>query len=229
MLPPPDAKWNKGGEPLNLYWPRFVKGNADDKCGLCPICAEPKERGGEGEQKWLKVRLLPPLSFLIDLADALALSSLQLKNSSYVYHMSYTHGLSNLTGASSSSLPPSPVLTLARLARLTLSAPAHRSALLAAGRDAHRHVAAEHQGPARADGRGQVSQGASLAHALALSAPSPKLVSLTPISLLQCNDWVKLLSVKNIDAIVPELIWWKVRLALSSLSFPSRRPSPLLS
>lgn len=60
MQPPPEAKWNKPSDPLNLYWPRFVRGNADDKCGMCPICAEPKERGGEGEIKWLKVRLTLP-------------------------------------------------------------------------------------------------------------------------------------------------------------------------
>ncbi|BGP36734.1 hypothetical protein JCM10449v2_000636 [Rhodotorula kratochvilovae] len=131
MLPPPDAKWNKGGDPLNLYWPRFVKGNADDKCGMCPICAEPKERGGESEQKWLK-----------------------LKNSSYVYHMSYTHGLSNLTG-----LPFSPPVEMR-----TVDLP-----------------------PSTKDQRAQMVEG----------------------KCHKCNDWIKLLSVKNIDAIVPELIWWK--------------------
>ncbi|GAA5926532.1 hypothetical protein JCM3775_001043 [Rhodotorula graminis] len=131
MLPPFESKWNKGGEPLNLYWPRFVKGSADDKCGLCPICAEPKERGGEGEQKWLK-----------------------LKNSSYVYHMSYTHGLSNLTG-----LPFSPPVEMR-----TVALP-----------------------PSTKDQRAQMIEG----------------------KCHKCNDWIKLLSVKNIDAIVPELIWWK--------------------
>ncbi|GAA5859647.1 hypothetical protein JCM1840_006389 [Sporobolomyces johnsonii] len=131
MQPPPDAKWNKAGDPFNLYYPRFVKGNADDKCGMCPICAEPPERGGEGEQKWLK-----------------------LKNSSYVYHMSYAHGLSNLTG-----LPFSPPTSM-RIVDLPNSTK---------------------------DTRSQMTQG--LCH--------------------KCNDWIPLLSVKNIDAIVPELIWWK--------------------
>lgn len=55
MQPPAEARWNKSGDPFNLYYPRFVKGSSDDKCGLCPICAEPPERGGEGEHKWLKV------------------------------------------------------------------------------------------------------------------------------------------------------------------------------
>ena len=62
MQPPPDATWNKVGDPLNLYWPRFIKGSGDDKCGLCPICAEPPERGGDGEQKWFKVSDPPPPS-----------------------------------------------------------------------------------------------------------------------------------------------------------------------
>ncbi|BGP63852.1 phosphatidylinositol-3,5-bisphosphate 5-phosphatase [Rhodotorula toruloides] len=131
MQPPPEAKWNKPSDPLNLYWPRFVCGNADDKCGMCPICAEPKERGGEGEIKWLK-----------------------LKNSSFVYHMSYAHGLSNLTG-----LPFSPPVQT-RVVGLPASTK---------------------------DQRSQMTEG--LCH--------------------KCNVWVPLLSVKNIDAIVPELIWWK--------------------
>lgn len=54
--PPDGAKWNKVPDPFNLYTTRFVKGNAGDKCGLCPICIEPVERGGSGEEKWLKVR-----------------------------------------------------------------------------------------------------------------------------------------------------------------------------
>jgi len=51
--------------------------------------------------------------------------------------------------------------------------------------------------------------------ALSLSLPqSPFPHSTDSANLsIQCHDWVKLLSVKNIDAIVPELIWWKVRLS----------------
>ncbi|GAA5870297.1 hypothetical protein JCM16303_001954 [Sporobolomyces ruberrimus] len=131
MNPPADSRWNKAGDPFNLYYPRFVKGSADDKCGLCPICAESPERGGEGEQKWLK-----------------------LKNSSYVYHMSYAHGLSNVTG-----LPFSPPVEL-------------------------RNVDLPHHSK---DTRAQMTEGRC--H--------------------KCDDWIPLLSVKNIDAIVPELIWWK--------------------
>ena len=54
--PPEGAKWNKVPDVFNLYTTRFVKGNAGEKCGLCPICIEPVERGGSGEEKWLKVR-----------------------------------------------------------------------------------------------------------------------------------------------------------------------------
>lgn len=69
MQPPADAKWNKVSDPLNLYWPRFIKGAGDEKCGLCPICAEPPERGGDGEQKWFKVRHDPPRSVLLAIRD----------------------------------------------------------------------------------------------------------------------------------------------------------------
>jgi hypothetical protein len=50
--------WNKGveNEPFDLYKAKFVRGHkAVDKEGLCPICVEPVERGGEGVQKWLRV------------------------------------------------------------------------------------------------------------------------------------------------------------------------------
>ena len=98
MQPPPDATWNKVGDPLNLYWPRFVKGSGDDKCGLCPICAEPPERGGDGEQKWFKVSDHRISSYAFPFLTS-PHYLFQLKNSSYVYHMSYAHGVSNVTGA----------------------------------------------------------------------------------------------------------------------------------
>lgn len=65
LQPPEGAKWNKATDPLNLYTTRFVKGNAGDKCGLCPICIEPVARGGSGEEKWLKVcRVLTTCRFV---------------------------------------------------------------------------------------------------------------------------------------------------------------------
>ncbi|GAA5866139.1 hypothetical protein JCM3774_004095 [Rhodotorula dairenensis] len=131
MQPPPDANWNKIGDPLNLYWPRFVKGSGDEKCGLCPICAEPPERGGDGDQRWFK-----------------------LKNSSYVYHMSYAHGVSNATGK-----PISPPIKT-RVIDLPHSPKDQRSHMVE-----------------------------GLCH--------------------KCDAWVPLQSVKNVESIIPELIWWK--------------------
>jgi len=131
LVPTQDTKWNKVSDPLNLYIARVVQGNAEHKAGLCPICVEPAERGGEGAEKWLK-----------------------LKNSSYVYHLSYAHGLSNLTGK-----PFSPPLK-------TRQTP---------------------MPPGAKDSRSEMTEG--LCH--------------------KCHAWVPLLSVKNVDAIVPELLWWK--------------------
>ena len=85
LMPCPEgAKFNKINDIMSLYTPRFTRGVADEKVGLCPICVESPERGGDGDAKWLK-----------------------LKNSSYVYHMSFAHGISNLTG-----LPFSPPLKI---------------------------------------------------------------------------------------------------------------------
>lgn len=131
MQPPADAKWNKACDPFNLYAPKFVKGLGDEKMGLCPICVEGVERGGEGGERWLK-----------------------LKNSSYVYHLSYQHGLSNLTG-----LPFSPPTKL---------------------RTINLH-------PTSKDARDHMVEG--LCH--------------------KCDKWIPMLSVKNVNAVVPELIWWK--------------------
>lgn len=92
---PDGAKWNAASaEPTNLYHPRFVVGTSDEKAGACPICIEPVERGGEGVTKWLKVSSL----ILSRQSVAEALRYWQLKNSAYSYHMSYAHGISNVTG-----------------------------------------------------------------------------------------------------------------------------------
>lgn len=53
---PEGATWVSGCDPLNLYNPRFVRGTKDEKEAMCPICAESVERGGEGEQKWMKLK-----------------------------------------------------------------------------------------------------------------------------------------------------------------------------
>lgn len=57
MTPPTGSIWNnKSTQVTNLYTPRFIRGKGDAKEGLCPICCESEERGGEGEMRWLKVR-----------------------------------------------------------------------------------------------------------------------------------------------------------------------------
>ncbi|KAF8170679.1 hypothetical protein K438DRAFT_1684352 [Mycena galopus ATCC 62051] len=41
---------------FDLYSARFVKGKGANKMGLCPICVEPKHRGGEGKKVWLSMK-----------------------------------------------------------------------------------------------------------------------------------------------------------------------------
>lgn len=57
-----EVEWNGTPHPWDLYKPRMVRGTKLDKEGLCPICVESVERGGEGEVKWLKVRSVLPIS-----------------------------------------------------------------------------------------------------------------------------------------------------------------------
>ena len=52
----PGGSYNPPKGPYDLYTPRFVKGKGRDKVGLCPICIEPVERGGEGRQLWLAMK-----------------------------------------------------------------------------------------------------------------------------------------------------------------------------
>lgn len=52
-----EPKWSKNCDPLNLFSPRFVRGEKADREAMCPICVETEERGGEGEMKWMKVSL----------------------------------------------------------------------------------------------------------------------------------------------------------------------------
>lgn len=60
---------------LDLYTPRFVKGRGTEKVGMCPICVEPAERGGENKKLWFA-----------------------MKFSAFNYHMQYAHGISASTG-----------------------------------------------------------------------------------------------------------------------------------
>ncbi|KAJ3718319.1 hypothetical protein C8R42DRAFT_585696 [Lentinula raphanica] len=78
----PGGTYNPPRTAFDLYTPRFVKGKGKDKMGMCPICIEEIERGGEGRKVWLA-----------------------MKFSAYNYHMQYSHGIS-----ASSSMPFSPPL-----------------------------------------------------------------------------------------------------------------------
>ncbi|KAI0349829.1 hypothetical protein OH77DRAFT_1490142 [Trametes cingulata] len=71
----PDGIPNAPRDALDLYTPRFVKGRGTSKVGLCPICHESVERGGEGKKLWLS-----------------------MKFSAFNYHMQYAHGISPGTG-----------------------------------------------------------------------------------------------------------------------------------
>lgn len=53
----PQSKESEQWSPWNLYLPRYVKGRGVDKLGLCPICVEPKSRGGEGCKRFLKMKV----------------------------------------------------------------------------------------------------------------------------------------------------------------------------
>jgi hypothetical protein len=48
--------YNTPRDAFDLYTPRFVKGKAANKTGLCPICIEDPERGGEGKKVWLAMK-----------------------------------------------------------------------------------------------------------------------------------------------------------------------------
>ncbi|KAF5350931.1 hypothetical protein D9758_010477 [Tetrapyrgos nigripes] len=87
----PGGSYNppRGGDPFDLYTPRIVKGRGRDKMGLCPICIESPERGGEGKKVWLS-----------------------MKFSAYkCYHMQYRHASS-----AQPFLPPASFQTIQRRA-----------------------------------------------------------------------------------------------------------------
>lgn len=74
---------------LDLYTPRFTRGVGADKVGACCICAESTERGGEDAIVWLKMKV-----------------------SSYSYHLSFYHGVNNVSG-----LPFSPPVDIRQVKR----------------------------------------------------------------------------------------------------------------
>ncbi|KAF8970983.1 hypothetical protein BDZ97DRAFT_1411822 [Flammula alnicola] len=71
----PGGLYNPPRSALDLYTPRFVKGKGVEKVGLCPVCLESPERGGENKKLWLA-----------------------MKFSAFNYHMQYAHGISASTG-----------------------------------------------------------------------------------------------------------------------------------
>ncbi|KAE9410757.1 hypothetical protein BT96DRAFT_804807, partial [Gymnopus androsaceus JB14] len=83
------GSYNPPRHAFDLYTPRFVKGKGKDKMGVCPICIEDVERGGEGKKLWLA-----------------------MKFSAYNYHMQYSHGIS-----ASSSYPFSPPIAFRMTSR----------------------------------------------------------------------------------------------------------------
>jgi hypothetical protein len=52
----PGGTYNPPRSAFDLYTPRFVKGRGADKVGLCPICIEPLERGGQNKKIWLAMK-----------------------------------------------------------------------------------------------------------------------------------------------------------------------------
>ena len=53
----PGGTYHAPRSALDLYTPRFVKGKGINKVGLCPICVEPHERGGQNKQVWLGMKV----------------------------------------------------------------------------------------------------------------------------------------------------------------------------
>lgn len=54
--PHPGGHWNMPRAADDFYSPRFVKGVGREKVGLCPICWEPRSRGGAGKAEWLSMK-----------------------------------------------------------------------------------------------------------------------------------------------------------------------------
>ncbi|KAG6826760.1 hypothetical protein H0H87_006393, partial [Tephrocybe sp. NHM501043] len=71
----PGGSYNPPRSPIDLYTPRFTRGKGPAKQGLCPVCVEPRARGGESTRVWLA-----------------------MKFSAFNYHLQYYHGISAPTG-----------------------------------------------------------------------------------------------------------------------------------
>ncbi|CCJ30330.1 unnamed protein product [Pneumocystis jirovecii] len=58
----PRSTYSNGNPPIqydvdDLYNPRYIKGVGINKMGMCPICCESVERGGQGKEVWLKMKI----------------------------------------------------------------------------------------------------------------------------------------------------------------------------
>ena len=51
--PPKDAKLLSPANVFDLFSARYSRGSGRDRAVMCPICAEPMERGGESTEVWL--------------------------------------------------------------------------------------------------------------------------------------------------------------------------------
>lgn len=112
-MPPSRLAFNAPSSALDLYTPRYVRGTGGDKVGLCPICVEPIERGGEGTKMFAKTKVSaystsPPAN----LTRELDINFGPLSNLVLDYHLQYYHGISSKTG-----LPFSPPLEFRTISR----------------------------------------------------------------------------------------------------------------
>ncbi|KAH7107930.1 hypothetical protein BKA62DRAFT_1098 [Auriculariales sp. MPI-PUGE-AT-0066] len=87
---PAGATYNSPTIVYDLYTPRFTRGSGREKQGLCPLCAELPERGGEGTEYWFSMKI-----------------------SAFNYHMCNSHGIS-----ASTKLPFSPPIGFRSIRRI---------------------------------------------------------------------------------------------------------------
>ncbi|KTW28176.1 hypothetical protein T552_02035 [Pneumocystis carinii B80] len=95
----PRFTYSNGNPPIqydadDLYNPRYIKGIGINKMGMCPICCENIERGGQGKEVWLKMKI-----------------------SAFWYHMNFFHGINPTT-----ALPYSPPVSFRTVPLVTINA-----------------------------------------------------------------------------------------------------------
>ncbi|KAG4304425.1 hypothetical protein PORY_002135 [Pneumocystis oryctolagi] len=95
----PRSTYSNGNPPIqydadDLYNPRYIKGVGINKMGMCPICCESVERGGQGKEVWLKMKI-----------------------SAFWYHMNFFHGINPTT-----ALPYSPPVSFRTVPLVSVNA-----------------------------------------------------------------------------------------------------------